>query len=50
VDNLDRDCQISRLVVEAGAADRAIVVVASVIVVMEGHREGGKHHQAYAKK
>jgi len=41
---MDRDCQINRLVVEAGATDRAIVVVASVIVVMKGHREGGKHY------
>ncbi|MFZ0931303.1 MAG: hypothetical protein WAN11_22045 [Syntrophobacteraceae bacterium] len=44
VDDLDRDCQISRLVVEAGAADRTIVVVLSILVVMKGHREGGKHY------
>jgi hypothetical protein len=44
VDYTDRDCQISRLVLEAGATDRTIVVVASVSVVMKGHREGGKHY------
>ncbi|MGA8829687.1 MAG: hypothetical protein WB541_19890 [Syntrophobacteraceae bacterium] len=43
VDDRDRDCQIGRLVVEAGAAQRTIVVVAWVIVMMKGHREGGKH-------
>jgi len=44
VDYTDRDCQISRLVLEAGATDRTIVVVLSVIVVMKGHRECGKHY------
>ena len=39
VDQRDRDCQIGRLVVEAGIADRTIVVVASVIVVMKGNHE-----------
>ncbi len=43
MDDRDRDCQIGRLVVEAGAAQRTIVVVAWVIVMMKGHREGGKH-------
>jgi hypothetical protein len=35
------------LVVEAGFADRAIVVVASVIMVVKGHHESGeeKTHQ-----
>ena len=50
MDDRDRDCQISRLVFEAAAAQRTIVVVALVIVVMKGHREGGKHQQANAKK
>jgi hypothetical protein len=49
VDDTDRYCQISRLVVEAGVTDRAIVVVVSIIVVMKGHRESGKHYYAYAK-
>lgn len=49
VDDTDTYCQISRLVLEAGVTDRAIVVVACVIVAMKGHREGGKHYYAYAK-
>ena len=40
MDDRYRDCQISRLVFEAAAAQRTIVVVAFVIVVMKGHREG----------
>jgi len=49
-DNLDKDRQISRLVVEAGFADRAIVVVASVIMVMKGHHESRKHYETDAEK
>ena len=44
VDDLDRDCQISRLVFEAGGAERTIVVIVSVIVMMKSHHEEGKHH------
>jgi len=44
VDDLDRDCQINRLVVKAGTTDRTIVVVAPVIMVVKGYREGGKHY------
>ncbi len=37
LDHLKRYRQVSRLVEEACITDRAIVVVAPVVVVMEGH-------------
>ena len=42
--NMDRDWQISRLVLKTGTAESTIVVVVSVFVVMEGHYEGGKYY------
>jgi hypothetical protein len=41
---MDRDWQISRLVLKTGTAESTIVVVVSVFVVMEGHYEGGKYY------
>lgn len=46
VEDNDRDCHINSRVlkIDTGMTDGTIVVLASVIVMIKGHREGGKHH------
>jgi hypothetical protein len=50
VDDLNDVCERCRGVLQAGAANSAIVVVMPIIVAMKSHPKGCKKNKAYAEE